>query len=168
MDKIIFCLCLTCLFFTAKSILPEEIQKELLYKLMNKIDLEDIHNYNYDDFNFQNLNSHKFLYEQFEEGIKYNKSKIDEIIKNYNFPQNFDFLKERHITANVKDQAKCGSCWSFSATSALAYGYKYIYNIDVDLSPQDGLSCLTGTCETGYPILDSQINLVKNGSVSEQ
>jgi hypothetical protein len=46
MDKIIFFFFLTYLFFPAKSILPEEIQKELLDKLMNKIDLEDIHSYN--------------------------------------------------------------------------------------------------------------------------
>ena len=168
MDKIIFCLCLICLFFSTESILPEAIQKELLDKLMNKIDLEDIYNFNYEDLEYQNFKPQKFLYEQVEDNIKYNKSKIDEILKKYNFPQNFNFLEEHNITANVKNQARCGSCWSFSATSALAYRYKYIYDIDVDLSPQDGLSCLTGTCETGYAILDTQMNLVKNGSVTEQ
>ena len=128
MDKIIFCLCLICLFFSTESILPEAIQKELLDKLMNKIDFEDIYNFNYEDLEYQNFKPQKFLYEQVEDNIKYNKSKIDEILKKYNFPQNYNFLEEHNITANVKNQARCGSCWSFSATSALAYRYKYIYD----------------------------------------
>ena len=163
MEKIIFYLCLVCLFFPTKSVLPEEIQAELFEKRMKKITLEDLETH-YDDY----FSSENFLYEQVRDNIKYNKTIIDQIIQDYSFPKNYSFLEENNITANVKDQGSCGSCWSFSATSALAYRYKYLHNISVDLSPQDGLSCLTGGCEIGYPILDTQMNLVKNGSVTEE
>ena len=39
--------------------------------------------------------------------------------------------------------------------------------LDVDLSPQDGLSCYIKDCEKGNYIIDSQMNLIKNGTVTE-
>ena len=39
--------------------------------------------------------------------------------------------------------------------------------IEVDLSPQDALSCYLRDCDLGNYLLDSQMNLVKNGTVTE-
>ena len=150
------------LFFPIKSILPEDKREELLNKYMKKISLEDIVNYNHEK------DVSEILHEEDPNTFKYNISKIDEIIEAYNFPKNYDFFKENNIKPKVKDQGFCGSCWAFSSSSALSYRYKYLYDIDVDLSPQDAVSCITKTCLAGYPILDSQMNLVKNGSLTEE
>ena len=65
----------------------------------------------------------------------------------------------------VKDLGIYESCWSFSLTSALAYRYNRLgYNLN--LSPQDGVSCFRKSCE-GINLLDPQLNLVKNGTVTE-
>ena len=163
MDKIIFYLSVICLLFPAESFLPEEIQEELFEMRMKKLTIQDIETY-YDNY----FTSDNFLNKKFTDSIKYNKTIIGEILQNYSFPRNYNFLEENNISANVKDQGNCGSSWSFSATSALAYRYKYLHNISVDLSAQDGLSCLTRSCQNGFNILDSQINLLKNGSVTEE
>ena len=150
------------LFFPIKSILPEDKREELLNKYMKKISLENIDNYNHEK------DVSEILHEEDPNTFKYNISKIDKIIEAYNFPKNYDFFKENNIKPKVKDQGLCGSCWAFSSSSALSYRYKYLYDIDVDLSPQDAVSCITKTCLSGYPILDTQMSLVKNGLLTEE
>ena len=75
-------------------------------------------------------------------------------------------MEEHNITAKIKDQQRCGCCWSHAATSALAYRYK-LKGLDLDLSPQDGLSCYLPDCEIGNYLITPQLNLIKNGTVTE-
>ena len=97
----------------------------------------------------------------------YDINTINGILKTYDFPQNYNFLEKHNITPIVKDQKNCNCCWSFASTSALAYRFK-LKGLDVDLSPQDGLSCYLKDCSLGNYIIDSQLNLIKNGTVTEQ
>ena len=99
--------------------------------------------------------------------FKYDINKINETLKKYDFPQNFNFLEQQNITANVKNQQRCGCCWSHAVTSALAYRFK-LKGLDLDLSPQDGLSCYLRDCDMGNYLIDPQLNLIKNGTVTEQ
>ena len=67
----------------------------------------------------------------------------------------------------MKDQKNCGCCWSHSSTSALAYRFK-LKGLNLDLSPQDALSCYLRDCDYGNYLIDPQLNLIKNGTVTEQ
>ncbi len=98
--------------------------------------------------------------------IKYSSSKIKEVINKYNFPDNYNFISEETPTVNIKNQESCGSCWAFSSTTALAYRYHKI-GIDVDLSPQYLLSCYIRDCDEGDELIDPQLSLAKNGTVTE-
>ena len=140
----------------SNSLLPKEKRKELINKLAKKITPEEYNNLELFSYN-----------ENLETTIYYSKARIDELIEDYNFPKNFSFFDEYNITPIVKDQAKCGCCWSFASTSALSYRYNKL-GIDVNLSPQDGLSCYLKDCKIGNYLTDSQMNLVKNGSLTEQ
>ena len=121
----------------SNSLLPKEKRKELINKLAKKITPEEYNNLELFSYN-----------ENLETTIYYSKARIDELIEDYNFPKNFSFFDEYNITPIVKDQAKCGCCWSFASTSALSYRYNKL-GIDVNLSPQDGLSCYLKDCKTG-------------------
>ena len=87
-------------------------------------------------------------------------------MEKYHLPLEYDFFNETEAQANVKNQGECGCCWSFSATSALAYRF-HKNGIEVDLSAQDTVSCYQGNCEWNI-IIDAQLNLVKNGTLTEQ
>ena len=98
--------------------------------------------------------------------IEYNVSIIQELLKYYDLPENYSYFEETKTEPIVKDQGLCGSCWSFSATSSLAYRFHKL-GLNLNLSPQDGISCYLPDCEVGNNDLDPQLNLVKNGSVTE-
>ena len=149
------------LFFSSYSKLPEEQRQYFLQKLTDKITPESFSNGLFKNENIKNE------VEEENYGIIYDKRKIDELIKKYSFPQNYNFLEEYDIEAKVKNQGQCSCCWSHSATTALSYRFKKAYNINVDLSPQDGLSCYSRDCVIGNSILDAQLNLIKNGTVTE-
>ena len=147
------------LFLSTNSILPDELRKELLEKLTREIYKGD-----------------EKIKEQEEQGLKitslrnnidYNISKIDELLGKYNFSKNFNFYEHAKIKKEVKDQGGCGGCWAFASTSALAYRFEKKYNISLDLSPQDGLSCYTKDCSSGNYGIDPQLNLLINGTVTE-
>ena len=150
-------LILVLLVFKANSLLPPEKREELLNKYTNKITSESF----YSDENFFNPNDLK------EHSFYYDVNTINGILKTYDFPQNYNFLEKHNITPIVKDQKNCNCCWSFASTSALAYRFK-LKGLDIDLSPQDGLSCYLKDCALGNYIIDSQLNLIKNGTVTEQ
>ena len=153
-----FFLALQFLLLSINSKFTEEQRHYFLEKLTKKITLEDLVKDLDPLKNEGNLND--------DTGIKYNKTKIDEIIEKYNFSQSFNFTQKYNITPIIKDQQSCGCCWAHSSTTALAYRYKKAYNITVDLSPQDALSCYWNDCN-GNTILDTQLNLIVNGTLTE-
>ena len=161
------CITLFLLFLYSSSKLTEEERNYFLQKLTYKISQENFLQEK-DILNKLNINYLKEDNNESLSAINYDKTIIDEIIKKYNFPQNFNFLKENNIDPIVKNQQGCGCCWSHSSTTALSYRYKKALNIDVNLSPQDGLSCYLPNCAAGNSILDAQLNLIRNGSLTEQ
>ena len=153
-----FFLALQFLLLSINSKFTEEQRHYFLEKLTKKITLEDLVKDLDPLKNEGNLND--------DTGIKYNKTKIDEIIEKYNFSQSFNFTQKYNIKPIIKDQQSCGCCWAHSSTTALAYRYKKAYNITVNLSPQDALSCYWTDCD-GNTILDTQLNLIVNGTLTE-
>ena len=142
----------------AYSILPDFKRQELLKKLkrINSIN----------DFLFEP--SEETLYtKNLKNNIDYNITIINDILEKYDFPKNFNFLEKHQIKPKVKDQESCGGCWAFASTSALGYRFEKKYGIDINLSPQDGLSCYIKDCSFGGYGIDAQLNLLINGSLTE-
>jgi len=103
----------------------------------------------------------------YDNSFKYDINKIKEIINKYKFPENYNFTEEENITVIIKNQESCGSCWSFASTTALSYRFNK-KNIRVNLSPQEPLSCFHPDCDVGMTGIGAQLNLVKNGTVTEE
>ena len=141
--------------------LRAEKRKELLDKLTTKISFSDIDQnlFEYEDDEYISME------DSFKQ-MNYNLTYIKELLQIYGFPESYNYLNETGATKIVKNQQSCGCCWSFAATSALAYRYKK-YGIDINLSPQDAVSCFKKDCR-GTNLLDPQLNLVKNGTVTEE
>ena len=150
MSKLIFYFFLFYIISQVHTELTEEKRKELLSKFTKKISME----------NFKNSELSDFI-------VDYDPKKIEDLMKQFSFEEEYNFLEDINATIRVKDQASCGCCWSHSATTALAYRYQKL-GLDIDLSPQDGLSCYLKDCITGNYLIDSQLNLVKNGTVTEE
>ena len=157
MKSMFSCLILIILVFKSNSLLPPEKREELMNKYTRKINLESF------DPNKNYFNSNNAL----KDGFDYDPQQISGNLEYYGFEKNFSFLEAHGITPNVKNQGKCGCCWSHSATTALAYRFK-LKNLDIDLSPQDALSCYLRDCDYGNYLIDTQLNLIKNGTVTEQ
>lgn len=98
--------------------------------------------------------------------IKYDSAKIAQIISDLGVPETYDFFNATGCKKVIKDQQRCGCCWSHAATTSLAYRY-FVEGVDVNLSPQDGLSCYIRDCDIGNYLIDPALNLVKNGTVTE-
>ena len=148
------------LIIQANSIKEEERQY-LLNKYTKKISLEN-------NF-FSKVKSLKEKY--YSKNLKqdymtYDVEEINSIIKKYDFPQNYNFLESTSCPTVIKDQGACGCCWSHAATTSLAYRYHTI-GVEVDLSPQDALSCYLKDCDAGNFLIDPELNLIKNGTVTE-
>ena len=65
----------------------------------------------------------------------------------------FNWKDEGKLTA-VKDQARCGSCWAFSATETVETAWAMAGNRLTEFSPQQLVSCDTGAdqgCNGGLP-----------------
>ena len=144
------------LIINVNSLLPHEKREELWNKYLKRISPDA----------FEKLED-SFKSDYLEATYTYDVNEVNSILSKYGFPQNYSFLEEHNITPNVKDQKSCGCCWSHAATSALAYRYK-LKGLDLDLSPQDGLSCYLPDCDAGNSLIDPQMNLVKNGTLTEQ
>lgn len=155
MKKIFFFISFIMIFSHVYLKLTDEKRRELLSKLTKKISLETIDN------SENQFNSYKNL------KIDYDPMAIQNLISQYGFPEEYNFLEDINATVRVKDQQYCGCCWSHSSTSALAYRYQKL-GFNIDLSPQHGLSCYVMDCDKGNYIIDSQLHLVKNGTVTEE
>ena len=150
----IFCLLIIIIFPLTNSLLPEKKRKFLFNKYIRKISKGNIRN-------FKSTLNNGYPFD-------YDISKIQTIIREYNFPDSYDFIEnEKPTYKNVKNQEACGSCWSMASTTALAYRF-HKKGVEVDLSPQNGLSCYIRSCDRGNYALDSQLHLVRNGTVTEQ
>ena len=138
------------------SKLQDNIRDELLKKYLIQLNLD-------------NMDELEYLYLESEQDypINYDDSIIDNIIRNNSFPPSYDFINAKNITPHIKNQLLCGCCWSMSSTTALAYRYLNL-GIEVDLSPQYGLSCYKRDGCSGNIDIDAQMHLVKNGTVTEQ
>ena len=146
------------LLFLINSKMSEEKRKYLLNKYAKKINLEK--------GDVADELKKKYYSKNLKDTINYDPAVIESIIEQYEFPNSYNYLEENNITAIVKDQAYCGCCWSHAATSALGYRY-HKKGIEVNLSPQDALSCYLRDCDAGNYLIDAQMNLVKNGTLTE-
>ena len=133
-------------------LLPIEKREELFHKYAKEISGE-------------NLND--FYLEPFQESMSYDKAKIDDLIQKYSFPSEYNFIEKKGAKVHIKDQESCGSGWSFASTTALSYRFNK-KNITVNLSPQEPLSCFIPDCDAGMTGIGAQLNLVKNGTVTEE
>ena len=140
--------------------LRAEKRQELLDKLTTKISFSDI-GQNLDRFNYD-----KYLEGDSFHQMSYDINEIKTLMNQYGLPESYNYFDKTGAEKIVKNQESCGCCWSFSSTSALAYRFKK-YGIDVSLSAQDGVSCFKKDCQ-GTNLLDPQLNLVKNGTVTEE
>ena len=137
------------------SKIPDPEKKFLLFKYAKKVEFDEITTFlEYDDE------------DELKAGISYDPNEIKKILTKYGFNQSYNFFEATGVKKVVKDQKNCGCCWSFSATTSLAYRLNKLGE-NVDLSPQYGLSCTIRDCITGNNYIDSQLNLVKNGTISE-
>ena len=95
---------------------------------------------------FINHSSSEFdiLYKGLNKGSEdYKSNCIDFMIDSDEYispPNNWDW-RNYGVVTNVKDQGKCGSCWSFSATGALESAWAISTNILYNFSEQQIMDC---------------------------
>ena len=143
------------LISNVNSGLTEEQRKALLKKVTKAV-----------SFSSRSQPLNQFYSRNDENKMTYQASKIKEIIDKYSFPETYNFIDAESATVHIKNQANCGGCWAFASTTALAYRFKK-KGVDIDLSPQHGISCYLRDCDSGDYLINSQFNLVKNGTVTE-
>ena len=146
------------LLFQIHSKMTDKEREILLNKLTKKIPFDN-------EEEIPSLKE-KYLSRTLKETINYRVKDIDQIIEKYGFPKNYNFFEDTGATIRIKDQQRCGCCWSHAATTSLAYRFQKIGN-NIDLSPQDALSCYLRDCDAGNYLIDAAMNLVKNGTVTE-
>ena len=100
-------------------------------------------------------------------GIKYDLDKINDIFEKLSIPKNYNFIEETNSKIYIREQGNCPSSWSIASATALSYRYHKV-GIDVNLSPQYPLSCYLRDCKDNNYGIDAQLNLVKNGTVTEE
>lgn len=157
MKKIISIALTLSLFLSISSKFSEEQMESLKKKYTKKISVDNINK-----FDINRFSSNKKLSDQ----IPYDPEIIKEIMDSIDVPENYNFLNATGTETIIKDQQSCGCCWSHSSTTALAYRYA-LNGINVSLSPQNALSCYLRDCDAGNYLIDSAMNLVKNGTVTE-
>ena len=151
----IYCLLNIIIFPLGNSLLPESNRKFLFNKYIKQIFSEDLIKY---ETMFTSDKNYP---------IEYDIIKIQNIIKKNKFPEKYDFIEnEKPTIINIKSQGTCGCCWAMSSTTSLAYRF-HKKGVEVDLSPQHALSCYKKECKNGNYVLDAFLNLVRNGTVTE-
>jgi len=140
--------------------LSKEKREELLNKYAKEIKEDSINS-------TSNLRNLKNKLRNLEYNIDYDFKQIKKLIEKNQFPSSYNFLKDPELKPKtlLKNQGLCGSCWAMSTTTAFAYRYHRIEKY-VDFSPQYAVSCYAENCE-GINRINAQLNLVKNGVVSE-
>ena len=136
--------------------LTEEQRKSLLKKVTKQV-----------SFKHKKEPLNQYFPREGQTGMTYEASKIKQIITKYGFPESYNYITEKSPNVHIKNQGNCGSCWAFASTTALAYRF-HNKGINVDLSPQHGISCYISDCDVGDYLINSQFNLVKNGTVTEE
>ena len=157
------------LIIKINSILPDEKREELLKKFAKKIFFGQNNNINNNNNYYSELNEklNDELYSQANSVPIYEMEEIRNLIKKNGFPESYNFIKDTKVKPHIKHQGRCSSCWAIAATSALAYRY-YKKGIDIDLSPQHELSCYKSACIGGNNLIDPQLSLIINGTLTEQ
>jgi C1A family cysteine protease len=69
------------------------------------------------------------------------KFKFNPIV-NFSLPSSVDWRTVPNIVRPIKDQGICGSCWAFSAVSALESAYALTNKMLPDLSEQNLVDCV--------------------------
>lgn len=149
--KIIFCYICILFIFQVNSKLPDEKRKELFDLYAKKLSLD---------------NADDLYLEADPTGIRYDKSKIEELIKKYNFPSSYNFIEDKGAPVHIKNQGKCGCCWAMSSTTVMAYRF-FLKGYTLDLSPQHELSCYMKNCN-GNNLIDPFLSLTINGTLTEE
>ena len=156
--KKFLCIIFILTIFQVKLKIPDEERKKLFDKYAKKIYAEN--------FEENGSNSDSNLNSDLN-GIKYNKAYIDELIKKYNLPSSYNFIKATGAPVYVKNQQKCGCCWAMAATTVLSYRF-FKKGIDVQLSTQHELSCYFRDCLRGNKLIDPFLSLIINGTLTEE
>ena len=156
MKKMLILLFLLILLFSfIHSQMTEEKRQFLLKKVTKRID------------SIKQFNKFSPLKNFYERGsISYDSNKIKKIIEENKFPESYNFIEKEMPTVHIKAQKNCGSYWAFSSSTALAYRF-IKQGIDVNLSPQNLISCYIRDCDEGGYLMESQFYLVKYGTVTE-
>ena len=157
MKVFIFYLVLFYLIIQVNLNLTSEKRQELLDKLTKKVNLKNEKLLNLKSGQLKYIPTYHYTPEEIKE----------KILDKYDFPLDYNFFNATNCTKRIKAQGKCGSCWSFTSTSSLAYRYCQTYGMDIDLSPQDGVSCYIKSCEIGNYLIDSVLHLIKNGTLTD-
>ena len=157
MKKFFNILILVLLSFKTKSLLPPEERENLLNKYARKISPESL----------QSKDSYLSSNYLENDSIDYEVAKINEILTNNGFPEKFNFLTNHNINPKVKNQGSCKCGWALSAATALSYRFNLKYP-NIDLSSQYSISCYLPDCKGGNNLIDPQLNLIKNGTVTEE
>jgi len=84
-------------------------------------------------------------------GLKYDKSKLINILysvkpnlkENLNLPDAFDWVNEKGVLLDAKNQYSCGSCWAFSVVGHLEALYYMKYGEHKTFSEQQLVDCDT-------------------------
>ena len=115
----------------------------------NVVNLNKKHSHNSALNKFADLTEEEFVAKY--TGLKIPKTKKRSVVKHVtsaNRPASIDWTKLGAVNA-VKDQGQCGSCWAFSATSAIESAWKLSGKPLINLAEQQLVDCAGDTGNYG-------------------